>query len=47
MRIFAVGLNSAGVTVGAAVRTPPNKLLATGFEDAADATVPCSTRGSS
>lgn len=35
--IFAVGLNSAGVTVGAAVRTPPNKVLATGFEDAADA----------
>jgi predicted GNAT family acetyltransferase len=35
--IFAVGLDSAGVTVGAAVRTPPNKLLATGFEDIADA----------
>ncbi len=35
--IFAVGFNSAGVTVGAALRTPPNKLLATGFDATADA----------
>ena len=35
--IFAVGLDSAGVTVAAALRTPPNKVLATGFDDPADA----------
>ncbi len=37
--LFAVGIDGAGVTIAAALRTPPNKLLATGFEAAADATV--------
>ncbi len=35
--IFAVGLDDSGVTAAVALRTPPNKMLAAGFEDGADA----------
>ncbi len=35
--LFGVGLDGAGITVAAALRTPPNKLLAAGFQAAPDA----------